>query len=99
MSFLKKDVFPLPLADNCLDTLAGNKWFSKIDANSAYWQIGIKESDRKKTAFTTKYGLFEHVQPHTDDQFTKWVEVIPVATQTAEVTARALVSEFFSRFG
>ena len=30
-----KDVFPLPLVDECLDTLAGNVWYSKLDANSA----------------------------------------------------------------
>ena len=57
-----KDNFPLPLVDDCLDTLSGNMWFSKLDANSAYWQVKIKEEDRKKTAFTTKYGLFEHVR-------------------------------------
>ena len=45
-----------------MDTLAGNVWFSKLDANSAYWQIPIKPEDRKKTAFLTKYGLFEHVK-------------------------------------
>lgn len=53
-----KDVYPLPLLDECLDALAGNRLFSKLDANSAYWQVPIKESDRKKTAFTTKaFGL------------------------------------------
>ena len=57
-----KDVFPLPLVDDCLDTLAGLVWFSKLDANSAYWQVKIKEEDRKKTAFITKYRLFEHVK-------------------------------------
>lgn len=57
-----KDVFPLPLVDDCLDTLAGSVWFSKLDANSAYWQVRIKAEDRKKTAFITKYGLFEHVK-------------------------------------
>ena len=57
-----KDVFPLPLVDDCLDTLAGNVWFSKLDANSAYWQINIKPEDRHKTAFHTRYGLFEHVK-------------------------------------
>jgi transposase InsO family protein len=57
-----KDVFPLPLVDDCLDTLAGSVWFSKLDANSAYWQIKLKEEDCKKTAFLTKYGLFEHVK-------------------------------------
>jgi hypothetical protein len=39
-----KDVFPLPLVDDCLE----NYWFSKLDANSAYWQIKIKEKDRHK---------------------------------------------------
>ena len=55
-----KDVFPLPLIDDCIDTLTGSEWFSKLDANSAYWQVPIREEDQKKTAFITKYGLFEH---------------------------------------
>ncbi len=33
------------------------------------------------------------------DQFTKWVEIIPLSSQTAEETARAAVNCFFSRFG
>jgi hypothetical protein len=33
------------------------------------------------------------------DQFTKWVECIPLSSLTAEVTAQAAVNEFFSRFG
>ena len=57
-----KDVFPLPLIEECLDTLAENACFSKLDANSAYWQVRVKEADRKKTAFVTKYGLFEFVK-------------------------------------
>ena len=57
-----KDKFPLPLVEDCLDTLAGNIRFSKLDANSAYWQVQVKEEDRKKTAFLTKFGLFEHVK-------------------------------------
>ena len=54
-----KDMFPLPLVDECLDTLAGNVWYSKLNANSAYWQVKIKPADCSKTAFITKYGLFE----------------------------------------
>jgi len=57
-----KDTFPLPLVEDCMDTLSGNIWFSKLDANSAYWQVKVKKEDRKKTAFITKYGLFEHVR-------------------------------------
>ena len=54
-----KDTNPLPLIEECLDTLAGNQWFSKLDANAAYWQIKIHPEDRKKTVFITKYSLFE----------------------------------------
>ena len=33
------------------------------------------------------------------DQFTKWLEVIPLPSQKAEVTAQAVVDHFFARFG
>ena len=58
-SVTKKEVYPLPLIDECIDSLAGNKWFSKLDANSAYYQVNMKEEDKQKTAFITKYGLFQ----------------------------------------
>ncbi|XP_071498339.1 uncharacterized protein [Diadema antillarum] len=32
------------------------------------------------------------------DQFTKWIECVPLPSQTAEVTAQAAVNEFFCRF-
>ncbi|KAK3084611.1 hypothetical protein FSP39_016239 [Pinctada imbricata] len=54
-----KDVYPLPLIEECMDSLAGNVWFSKLDANLAYWQVHVAPEDRKKTAFITKYGLYE----------------------------------------
>ena len=49
-----KDTYPLPLIEECLDTLAGSQWFSKLNANAAYWQIKIYPEDRKKTVFITK---------------------------------------------
>ena len=58
----EKDSFPLPIVEDCIDTLAGNKYFSKLDANSEYWQVRIRKEDQKKTAFLTKYGLFEFVR-------------------------------------
>jgi hypothetical protein len=39
-----KDVYPLPLVDDCIDTFAGSVWFSKLDANSAFFQLNIRES-------------------------------------------------------
>ena len=58
-SVTRKDVYPLPNIEECLDTLAGNIWFSKLDANSAYWQIRVDKEDQGKTAFITRYGLYE----------------------------------------
>ena len=57
-----KDIFPLPLVDGCLDILADRVWLSKLDANSAYWQVKIKEDDHKKTPFITNYDLFKQVK-------------------------------------
>ena len=33
------------------------------------------------------------------DNFTKWVECVPLPSQTAEITARGGINEFFARFG
>ena len=55
----QKDVYPLPRTSEVLDTLGKAKFFSKLDLKSGYWQITMEPSDRHKTAFTTRQGLFE----------------------------------------
>ncbi|GBG69825.1 hypothetical protein CBR_g4654 [Chara braunii] len=52
---------PLPRIDDLLDRVQGCRYFSKIDLKSGYHQIAIRPEDQHKTAFQTRYGLYEFV--------------------------------------
>jgi hypothetical protein len=56
-----KNKYPLPRINILFDQLAGAKVFSKIDLRSSYHQIKIRPSDIPKTAFSTRYGLYEYL--------------------------------------
>ena len=56
----KEDKYPLLLIDEIIDHLGGSQWFSTIDLASGYWQVEIDEPDKEKTAFITKYELYEY---------------------------------------
>lgn len=54
-----QDRYPLPLIKETLRSLAGARWFTKLDVRSAFHRIRIAEGDEKLTAFRTRFGLFE----------------------------------------
>jgi hypothetical protein len=54
-----KNKYPLPRIEDLFNQLRGASVFSKIDLRSGYHQLRIRPSDIPKTAFITKYGLYE----------------------------------------
>ncbi|KAK1677095.1 hypothetical protein QYE76_037943 [Lolium multiflorum] len=55
-----KNKYPLPKIEDLFDQLVGATVFSKIDLRTGYHQLKIRATDIPKTAFTTRYGLYEY---------------------------------------
>jgi hypothetical protein len=55
----RKDRYPLPLFTETLRNIAKARWFTKLDIIAAFHKIRIAEGEEWKTAFRTRYGLFE----------------------------------------
>ena len=56
-----KNKYPLPMIEDLFDQMRGAKVFSKIELRSSYHQLKIRQEDIPKTAFTTRYGLYEFI--------------------------------------
>lgn len=53
-----REVHPIPSVDETLGKLAGATVFSKLDANSGFWQIPLSQNSRLLTTFITPFGRF-----------------------------------------
>jgi hypothetical protein len=51
--------YPLPLIQELQDRVGDAEVFTKLDLKNGYHLIRIKEGDEWKTAFRTRYGLYE----------------------------------------
>lgn len=56
-----KNRYPLPLIGEMMDRTRGAYWFTKMDLRGAYNLVRMKEGEEWKTAFRTKYGLYEYL--------------------------------------
>jgi hypothetical protein len=54
-----KNKYQLACIEDLFDRMRGARVFSKIDLRSGYHQTRIRPSDIPKTAFSTRYGLYE----------------------------------------
>ncbi len=55
----KKDSYPLPHLRDVIDKMQGAKFWTTLDAASAYWSMPVAEEDKEKTAFSVPRGKFE----------------------------------------
>lgn len=54
-----KHHFPMPLIDEMMARLAGNRFFTTLDLMSGYYQIALDPDSQKYTAFDTHEGHYE----------------------------------------
>jgi hypothetical protein len=55
----KKNTYPLPRIQDCLDRIGSAKRISKFDLLSGFYQLRVAEESIDKTAFNTRQGKFE----------------------------------------
>jgi hypothetical protein len=55
----RKDRYPLPLIRETLAALSKAKWLTKFDVSAAFHRIRIAKGEEWKTAFRTRYGLYQ----------------------------------------
>ena len=77
-----KDSFPLPRIDQLVDSTAGHKLLTFMDAFSGYNQIMMDEDDQEKTSFITSRGLFCY-------------KVMPFGLKNAGATYQRLMNKMF----
>ena len=79
-----KDSFPLPRIDRLVDSTAGHKLLTFMDAFSRYNQIQMDEKDQEKIAFIASQGLYCY-------------KVMPFGLKNARATYQRLVNQMFSK--
>lgn len=58
-AILDYDAYPLPKPSILLAQISKSKIYSEFDLKSGFWQVGITETDKWKTAFSVPQGHYE----------------------------------------
>jgi hypothetical protein len=57
-----RERYELPTVDSTLSKLGGATVFTKLDANSGFYQIKLKEESAKLTTFITPFGRYYYLR-------------------------------------
>ena len=55
---VRREIHPMMSVDECLAKLGKSKIFTKLDANSSFWQLPFCEESKLLTTFITPFGRF-----------------------------------------
>ncbi len=81
----RKNTYPLPLIQECIDQMGNATHMSTLDLTSGYWQIRVAMKDIPKTAFNTRYGKYEFL-------------VMPFGLTNAPATFQTLINNVLRPF-
>jgi len=81
----RKNGYPLPRIQECLDLIGKAKFMSKLDLTQGYYQIRVAPEDREKTAFNTREGKFEYL-------------AMPFGLSNAPATFQTLMNRILRKF-
>lgn len=76
---------PSPRIEETLNQIRGSKYFTWLDLRGCFNQIRIKEGNEWKTAFHTRYGLFEFL-------------IMPFGVTNAPATAQTFVNDTLRKY-
>ena len=54
-----RETHPLPKVDDILAQISGGVMFSKLDANSGFWQVPLAKDSQHLTTFLTHFGRYK----------------------------------------
>lgn len=74
--------YPLPNMDELWDRVRESRWFTKLDLRNGYHLVRIKPGDEWKTAFRSRYGLYEYT-------------VVPFGLMNAPATVQSMMNHIF----
>ena len=59
---IKRHHYAHPTAEDILSQMSGAKYFTKLDASNAYWQIELDEESSKLLTFNSPFGRYQFLR-------------------------------------